>query len=85
MRFHISKDFLVAFQKRQYFFIPPTLKGRYASHTHVCRRYLWHTQYANITHVQHLVPMQFEPQMADIQASPLQVVQFAKLPIILGI
>ena len=37
------------------------------------------------THVQHLVPMQFEPQMADIQASPLQVVQFAKLPIILVI
>ncbi len=32
-----------------------------------------------VTHVQHLVPMQFEPQMADIQASSLQLVQFAKL------
>ena len=32
------------------------------------------------THVQHLVPMQFEPQMADIHARSLQVVQFAKIP-----
>ena len=28
---------------RHYFFIPPILKGRYMSHTCVCRRYLWHT------------------------------------------
>ncbi len=28
---------------RHYFFIPPILKGRYTSHTCVCRRYLWHT------------------------------------------
>ncbi len=28
---------------RHYFFIPPILKGRYTSHTRVCRRYLRHT------------------------------------------
>ncbi len=43
---------------RHYFFIPPILKGRYTSHTHVChsylrhtcvcRRYLWHAQYAPV-------------------------------------
>ena len=32
------------------------------------------------THGKHLVPVQFEPQMADIPGIVLQLVQFAKMP-----
>ncbi len=42
----LAKTFLPL--SRDYFSIPPILKGTYSSHTRVCRRYLQHTQYATV-------------------------------------
>ncbi len=39
---------LLIITSKRLFFISSILKGRYMSHTHLCRRYLWHTQYASV-------------------------------------
>ena len=49
MGFNIISPYMdCATHKRDYHLISSILKRRYTSHTHVCRRYLWHSQYASV-------------------------------------